>query len=82
MRDDDVDENGGEWVDEESDEEEDLLDLEFHPSYVTNSDRRRRRWEKRWDDLVRAVSNISSSAHSLSLPLHILNVFRHLGVLN
>src|SRR5436190_3734537 len=34
------------WVDEEAgDEEEDLLDLEFHPTFVHNVDKRRRRWE-------------------------------------
>ena len=47
----------GEWVDEEEDgEEEDLLDLEFHPTYVSNPQKRRRRFDTRWDALVQAVS--------------------------
>ena len=50
-------EDDGEWVDEEEDgEEDDLLDLEFHPSYVSNPQRRRRRFDTRWDALVQAVS--------------------------
>ncbi|KAI0959100.1 hypothetical protein AcW1_004029 [Taiwanofungus camphoratus] len=45
----------GEWVDEEEEgEEEDLLDLEFHPTFVSNPQRRRRRWETRWDALTQA----------------------------
>ncbi|EJD00748.1 uncharacterized protein FOMMEDRAFT_141569 [Fomitiporia mediterranea MF3/22] len=48
------DEDNGEWVDEEEEDEEDLLELEFHPTYVVNLERRRKRWEQKWDDLVRA----------------------------
>ncbi|KZT74610.1 hypothetical protein DAEQUDRAFT_201332 [Daedalea quercina L-15889] len=45
----------GEWVDEEEEgEEEDLLELEYHPSYVSSPQRRRRRWETRWDALIQA----------------------------
>jgi len=45
----------GEWVDEEEEgEEEDLLDLEFHPSFVNNPQKRRRRWDTRWDALIAA----------------------------
>ena len=47
----------GEWVDEEEEgEEEDLLDLEFHPTYVSNPQKRRRRFDTRWDALIQAVS--------------------------
>ena len=60
-------EDDGEWVDEEEDgEEEDLLDLEFHPSYVSNPQRRRRRFDTRWDALVQAVSP------PLSIPSHLV----------
>lgn len=54
----------GEWVDEEDDlamtggidgEEDEMLQLEYHPSYVSNLDKRRRRWKTRWEGLVRAV---------------------------
>lgn len=46
----------GEWIDEDDDEgdEDDLLELEFHPSYIGNPEKRRRKWETRWDDLVQA----------------------------
>lgn len=33
-----------EWVDEKGDEEE-LLDLECHPSFIPNVDKWRRKWE-------------------------------------
>ncbi|KAL5488442.1 hypothetical protein ACEPAI_6560 [Sanghuangporus weigelae] len=59
----------GEWVDEESDEEEELLDLEFHPSYVTNADRRRRRWEQRWEDLARAFQALDRETDATLLVL-------------
>lgn len=44
----------GEWVDEEDDKEE-LLDLEYHPNYISNVEKRRRRWDTRWDALQQAV---------------------------
>ncbi|KAI5120724.1 hypothetical protein M0805_006430 [Coniferiporia weirii] len=49
-----ADDENGDWVDEDSEDEHDLLDLEFHPTYVTNPERRRKKWEQRWDELVRA----------------------------
>ena len=50
-------EDEGDWVDEEDDEEEeDLLELEFHPSYVPNMEKRKRRFDARWDALQQAVS--------------------------
>lgn len=51
-----VEEENGEWVEDDSEDENDLLDLEFHPSYVNNPVRRRKRWDQRWNDLTRAVS--------------------------
>jgi len=45
------------WVDEDDEgyEDDDLLDLEYHPSFVSNLEKRRRRWETRWAALVEAV---------------------------
>jgi len=49
----------GEWVDEEEEgEEEDLLELEYHPTYVSSPQRRRRRWETRWDALIQAFQSL------------------------
>ena len=45
----------GEWIDEEDDTDDDLLHLEYHPSYVLNSEKRRKRWDAKWDALVKAV---------------------------
>ncbi|KIY63846.1 hypothetical protein CYLTODRAFT_493593 [Cylindrobasidium torrendii FP15055 ss-10] len=57
------DDEDGEWVDEE-DDEEDLLDLEYHPSYVMNIEKRRRRWEIRWDALVQAFQALDRQTDS------------------
>lgn len=47
----------GEWIDEDDDgDDEDLLDLEYHPSYVSNVEKRRRRWDVRWEGMIQAVS--------------------------
>ncbi|KAF7331044.1 hypothetical protein MVEN_02444700 [Mycena venus] len=44
------------WVDEEDEGDgEDLLELEYHPTFVSNVEKRRRRWETRWDALVQAI---------------------------
>ena len=45
----------GEWVDEE-DDYEDLISLEYHPSFVKNISKRRRKWEVGWENLIQAVS--------------------------
>lgn len=46
----------GEWIDEdEEDEEEDLLHMEYHPTFINSVAKRRRRWETRWDALAQAV---------------------------
>ncbi|OCH93271.1 hypothetical protein OBBRIDRAFT_725125 [Obba rivulosa] len=58
-------EEGGEWVDEEEEGgEEDLLQLEFHPSYVNNPKRRRRRFETRWDALTQAFQALDRETDS------------------
>ncbi|KAF7310854.1 hypothetical protein HMN09_00628500 [Mycena chlorophos] len=45
------------WVDDDEDGDgEDLLELEFHPTYVANVDKRRRRWESRWEAVVQAFN--------------------------
>jgi hypothetical protein len=47
------------WVDEEDEgDEEDLLELEYHPTFVSNVEKRRRRWETRWEALIQAVSTL------------------------
>lgn len=45
------------WIDEEE-EDDDLLELEYHPNYVSNIEKRRRRWEIGWDNLTQAVCNL------------------------
>jgi len=53
----DMDDNG-EWVDEEDDDDyEDLISLEYHPSFVKNISKRRRKWEVGWENLIQAVSH-------------------------
>ncbi|KAF7981828.1 hypothetical protein HWV62_15347 [Athelia sp. TMB] len=47
--------DSADWVDEDDDGEDgDLLDLEYHPQYVQNVEKRRRRWEVRWEALTQA----------------------------
>ncbi|KAI0786552.1 hypothetical protein C8Q75DRAFT_772157 [Abortiporus biennis] len=48
-------EDDGEWVDENDEAEEDLLQLEYHPSYISRTEKRKKRWQKRWDALVQAL---------------------------
>lgn len=50
----DIDDNG-EWVDEEDEDDyEDLISLEYHPSFVKNISKRRRKWEVGWENLIQA----------------------------
>ena len=51
------DDDDGDWIDEdeEDDDGNDLLDLPYHPSYVRDENRRRRRWEIKWEALAEAV---------------------------
>jgi hypothetical protein len=48
--------DSGEWVDEE-DDYEDLISLEYHPSFVKNISKRRRKWEVGWENLIQAVNS-------------------------
>ena len=48
-----ADENN-DWIDEDEDDD-DLLELEYHPAYVSNVEKRRRRWEIGWENLTQAV---------------------------
>jgi len=51
------DDDESDWVDEEGDDA-DMLDIEFHPNYTVNPDKRRRRWEVGWDALAQAFQNL------------------------
>lgn len=71
-------EDTGEWVDEDEMEEEgegdDLLQLEYHTDYVTNPDKRRRRWKSHWGTLVRAFQALDRETDTtlvlLAAPSH------------
>lgn len=43
------------WVDEVEDDEDDFLGLEYHPSYISREDKRRRKWDSGWGALSQAV---------------------------
>ncbi|KAJ6544242.1 hypothetical protein B0H19DRAFT_1267533 [Mycena capillaripes] len=63
------------WVDEEDDgDEEDLLELEYHPTFVSNVEKRRRRWETRWEALVQAFNALDRQTDAtlvlLAAPSH------------
>ncbi|KAI0689652.1 hypothetical protein BC835DRAFT_1368235 [Cytidiella melzeri] len=45
-------EDEGDWVDDDDEEAEDMLQLEYHHSYVVNPVKRKRRWESRWEALA------------------------------
>lgn len=45
------------WIDEDDDgDEDDLLELEYHPLFVSNVEKRRRKWEIGWEAVTQAVS--------------------------
>lgn len=55
----DADADDGQWIDEDIGTEgvaNDLLQLKFHPDYVRDPKKRRRRWDLLWDSLLRDVS--------------------------
>ncbi|KAF8575943.1 hypothetical protein K439DRAFT_1640915 [Ramaria rubella] len=62
------------WIDEDEDEEDDLLHLEYHPNFVVNPDKRRKRWELKWDALVKAFQALDRQTDStlllLAAPTH------------
>jgi len=50
------DDGDGDWIDEDEEpDEDDLLELEYHPLYIKNVTKRRRRWEMGWENLIEAV---------------------------
>ncbi|KAJ7618437.1 hypothetical protein FB45DRAFT_167666 [Roridomyces roridus] len=70
-----VDSGDDDWVDEEEDgDEEDLLELEYHPTFVSNIEKRRRRWDTRWDTLVQAFNALDRQTDAtmvlLAAPSH------------
>ncbi|KAF8075823.1 hypothetical protein FPV67DRAFT_1406069 [Lyophyllum atratum] len=52
-----------EWLDED-DDEEDLLELEYHPNYVSNVEKRRRRWEIGWEAVTQALQSLDRQTDS------------------
>ncbi|KAK7053780.1 hypothetical protein R3P38DRAFT_2852111 [Favolaschia claudopus] len=63
------------WVDEEDEEDgEDLLELEYHPTFVSNVEKRRRRWDTRWDALIQAFNALDRQTDAtlvlLAAPSH------------
>ncbi|KIL54594.1 hypothetical protein M378DRAFT_43137, partial [Amanita muscaria Koide BX008] len=47
------------WVDEDEEvDQDDLLELEYHSSYVRAAEKRRRRWEIGWETLTQAFQNL------------------------
>ena len=45
------------WIDEDKEEdEEDLMELEYNPTYVRNVKKHRRHWETGWEALLQAVN--------------------------
>ncbi|KAF7799972.1 hypothetical protein EIP86_011215 [Pleurotus ostreatoroseus] len=65
----------GEWIDEdEEDEEEDLLHMEYHPAFINSVTKRRRRWETRWDALTQTVQALDRETDAtlivLAAPSH------------
>lgn len=58
------DDEEADWVDEDDDDEDetdlDLIHYESLPIYHPSPEKRRRRWEARWNDLVKAVCFLSS----------------------
>ncbi|TFK63988.1 hypothetical protein BDN72DRAFT_802733 [Pluteus cervinus] len=54
----DSEDNEEDWVDEADDDDDDLLELEYHPSYVSKEDKRRRKWEVGWEALSQAFSQL------------------------
>ncbi|KAJ3523605.1 hypothetical protein NM688_g8699 [Phlebia brevispora] len=58
----------------EEEEEEDLLQLEYHPSFINSLAKRRRRWETRWDAVTQAVQALDRETDAtvmvLAAPSH------------
>jgi hypothetical protein len=59
--------DSSDWIEEDAEpDDEDLLELEYHPSFINNVEKRRRRWETRWEALIQAVWSSKSSANENS----------------
>ncbi|KAJ2912251.1 hypothetical protein MD484_g8162, partial [Candolleomyces efflorescens] len=53
------DDEDEDWIDEDEEaDDSDLLDFEYHPNYVANTDKRRRRWEVGWEALVQSFQKL------------------------
>ncbi|CAL1701999.1 unnamed protein product [Somion occarium] len=70
----DEDNDDGEWVDDDDEAEDDLLQLEYHPSFVYRTDKRRRRWDTRWAALAQAFQALDRETDAtlvlLAAPSH------------
>ncbi|KAH0839334.1 hypothetical protein J3R83DRAFT_16 [Lanmaoa asiatica] len=66
-----------EWVDEEGDKDE-LLDLEYHPSFISNMEKRRRKWDSRWEALQQAFQALDCETDTtmilVAAPSHSTNL--------
>ncbi|KAG9308741.1 hypothetical protein JVU11DRAFT_10114 [Chiua virens] len=62
-----------EWVDEEGDKDE-LLDLEYHPSFISSMEKRQRKWDTRWETLQQAFQALDCETDTtmilLAAPSH------------
>jgi len=67
-----ADENN-DWIDEDEDDD-DLLELEYHPRYVSSVEKRRRRWEIGWENLMQAFQDLDQQTDAtmvlLAAPSH------------
>ncbi|KAG9219693.1 hypothetical protein CCMSSC00406_0005985 [Pleurotus cornucopiae] len=63
------------WIDEDDDpDDDDLLELEYHPSFINNVEKRRRRWDARWEALVQSFQALDRQTDAtlvlLAAPSH------------
>ncbi|KAG5220552.1 multicopper oxidase domain protein [Salix suchowensis] len=63
------------WIDEDDDpDDDDLLELEYHPSFIKNVEKRRRRWDARWEALVQSFQALDRQTDAtlvlLAAPSH------------
>ncbi|KAG6840871.1 hypothetical protein C0991_003591 [Blastosporella zonata] len=73
-----VAEDKDEWVDE-NDDDDDLLELEYHQNFVNNVEKRRRRWEVGWEALTQAMQNLDRQTDAtivvMAAPSHSTKLF-------
>ncbi|KAK7435228.1 hypothetical protein VKT23_019797 [Stygiomarasmius scandens] len=70
-----MDSHSNDWVDDdEYSDEDDFLELEYHPSFVSNAEKRRRRWENKWEALNQAFNALDRQTDAtmilLAAPSH------------